>query len=407
MQPQWDAIWINATLGGVGADMQVIPEAAIAVKNGKIAWLGKMSSLDCKPEHVAKLVHDIDHHCITPGLIDCHTHIVYAGNRFNEFEMRLQGQSYTEIAKQGGGIHSTVTSTRLASEADLLRESLARVKQLQASGVTTMEIKSGYGLNRDDEIKMLKTAKLITEYLPITIKTTYLGAHTIPKEYAAQADEYVRWICDEILPDIAAEKFADAVDVFCESIAFNLEQTEHVFATATKLGLRVKCHAEQLTNSGSASLAAKYNALSADHLEYLSEEGAKAMAAAGTIAVVLPGAFYYLRETKKPPIDLLRQHQVRIAVATDCNPGTSPALSLPLMMNMACVQFQLTPKEAFEAVTIHAASALGIQSTHGSLEVGKVADLAVWSFRHPYELSYYIGGSCLRNLIKNGVFVQI
>lgn len=387
----WDALWINgniATMSGPGYGLR--ENAAIAVKDGKIVWLGSMGDLKTIT-YQATTVHDVAGRCITPGLIDCHTHLVYAGNRYHEFAMRLQGESYEAIARAGGGIRSTVLATRAVSFEELLQQSLKRAQALMAEGVTTLEIKSGYGLELATELKMLRVAKEIAKRLPLTIKTTFLGAHALPVEYQDRSDEYIDLVCEEMLPIVAREKLADYVDVFCEKMSFNLQQTERVFAAAKKQGLAVKCHAEQLSDSGSAVLAAKYHALSVDHLEYLSLQGVRAIAQSGTVAVLLPGAFYFLQETQLPPIALLREYQVPMAIATDCNPGTSPVTSLLLMLNMACVLFKLTPEEAFAGVTRFAAKALGLEKSHGSLEVGKTADIVVWDINHPDELSYYVG----------------
>jgi imidazolonepropionase len=329
--------------------------------------------------------------------------LVYAGNRANEFEARLQGVTYEEIARQGGGIQSTVNATRKASEEELFSQSIIRAQALLNSGVTTLEIKSGYGLDWPTELKILQVAKRIEDTLPITVFKTFLGAHTIPAEYRGKTDQYVDLICDEMIPQIAKEKLASAVDVFCEKIAFNIQQTERIFQAAKANGLGIKCHAEQLSDSGSVMLAAKYKALSVDHLEHASDAGIKAISTSGTVAVLLPGAFYFLRETKLPPIALLRKHRVPMAIATDCNPGTSPIMSLLIMLNMACTIFRLTPNEALAGVTRNAAKALGIETTHGTLTVGKVADFAIWDVEHAAELAYYMGNNPLFQLVKNGV----
>lgn len=402
MSKQWDGIWINALLAVCEQGYGLIDNGAIAVKDGRIAWVGQMQTLPGQPADLATVVHDVQGHCVTPGFIDCHTHLVYAGNRAHEFERRLQGVSYEDIAREGGGIQSTVTATRAASEETLLQQSLVRAKALMASGVTTVEIKSGYGLDWQTELKLLRVAKKIETILPVTVRTTFLGAHTIPPEYKGRADTYVDLICNEMIPAIANEKLATAVDVFCEKIAFTLAQTERVFKAAKQHNLAVKCHAEQLSDSGSAALAAHYQALSVDHLEHVSMAGVKAIAQSGTVAVLLPGAFYFLRETQKPPIDWLREHQVPIALASDCNPGTSPVLSLLLILNMACTLFRLTPEEALAGVTRHAAKALGMENTHGTLTVGKAADFIVWTISHPAELAYYLGGNFLHQRIKAG-----
>jgi len=402
MTKQFDIIWVNGLIATCEQGYGLIEHGAIAVKNGKIAWIGSAKDLPAKPEDLAGEVHDLHGHCVTPGFIDCHTHLVYAGNRAHEFEQRLRGITYEEIARNGGGIQSTVKATRAATEDELFQQSLKRARALVASGVTTIEIKSGYGLDWPTELKMLRVAKLIEETIPVTIKRTFLGAHTVPVEYRGNADEYIQLVCEQMIPTVAEKKLADAVDVFCEKIAFNLEQTGRIFRTAKKFGLDVKCHAEQLSDSGSAALAAKYHALSVDHLEHASAESVKAIARSGTVAVLLPGAYYFLRETKLPPVELLREHQVPVAIASDCNPGTSPIMSLLMILNMACTLFRLTPEEALEGVTRHAAKALGMDKTHGTLTVGKMADFAVWNVAHPVELVYYMGDNPLRQLVKSG-----
>ena len=403
---QWDSLWINGSIATCEKDAGLMEQAGIAVKNDKIVWVGTMSSLSAKPETLAVSVHDLQGGCVTPGLVDCHTHLVYAGNRAHEFEMRLQGATYDEIARAGGGIQLTVAATRAASEDDLLAQSLVRARALMASGVTTMEIKSGYGLNWEAEAKILRVAERIGTMLPITICRTFLGAHTVPREYRDTPHEYVDLVCHDMIPRVAKEKLADAVDVFCEKIAFSLADTERVFHAAQQHGLAVKCPSEQLSTSGSAALAARFHALSVDHLEHLSPEGVRAIAASGTVAVLLPGAFYFLRDTALPPIHLLREHRVPIAIASDCNPGTSPVLSLTLMMNMACTLFRLTPDEALSGLTRHAAQALGMEKTHGTLSVGKMADFIVWNVKQPVDLAYHIGGNLLRHVIKSGKVIS-
>ena len=328
---------------------------------------------------------------VTPGLIDCHTHLIYAGNRANEFEMRLQGIPYQEIAKQGGGILSTVNATRAASVEELVELALPRLEGLIRSGVTSVEIKSGYGLTLDDEIKMLKAAKMLESHRRIKVVTTLLAAHAIPPEFQHRADDYIDHICQTIIPQVAEQKLASSVDVFCESIAFNLSQTEKVFQAAIKHGLQVKGHTEQLSNSGGTALTAHYQGLSADHIEYLDEQGVKALAQSNTVATLLPGAFYFLRETQSPPIELLRKHTIPMAIATDINPGTSPFADLTLMMNMACTLFNLTPEEALRGVTQHAAQALGFAQSRGVIATGYDADLAIWNITHPADLSYQVG----------------
>lgn len=339
---------------------------------------------------------------MTPGLVDCHTHLVYAGNRAGEFEQRLEGVSYAEIAKAGGGILSTVRATRAASEDALLAQSLPRVQALLADGVTTLEIKSGYGLTVDDELKMLRVARRLGELLPVRITTTLLGAHTLPPEFAGDSDCYIALVCNEMIPAAVAEGLADAVDVFCENIAFSPAQCERVFQAAQRHGLPIKAHAEQLSNQGASALAARYQGLSADHIEFLDEAGVQAMAAAGTVATLLPGAFYTLRETQLPPIALLRQYNVPMALASDANPGTSPICFPTLTLNLACTLFRLTPREALAGMTAHAARALGL-SELGRIAVGAPADLCLWGVQQPAELAYAVQPGRLRQRVFKGV----
>jgi len=378
-----------------------IENAALAISEGKIAWIGKISDL---PKYDEKSVSVIDGQgkWLTPGLVDCHTHLVYGGNRANEFEMRLQGKSYQEIAQAGGGIVSTVSATRKASEAELLASALPRLTALHQQGVTSVEIKSGYGLDTQNEIKMLKVAGRLAEKLPVTVQRTFLGAHALPIEYKDKPEEYIELVCNEMIPQVAKEKLADAVDVFCEGIGFSVEQTERVFASAQKHGLPVKVHAEQLSNLGGTALAAKYNALSSDHIEFLDEAGIKAMKDAEMTAVLLPGAFYFLRETQLPPMDLLRKHQVPMAIATDANPGSSPINNIQLMLNMACTLFRLTPAEALAGVTCHGAKALGLANIKGQLALGFDADIALWNIEQPAELCYQFGVNPLIELFVAG-----
>lgn len=402
----WDDLFLAATLPvTVNGQLCVIEDGALATQGGRIAWLGAMSTLPAMPNTLAKRTHTVDGALITPGLIDCHTHLVYAGNRATEFERRLQGESYESIARDGGGIQSTVAATRAASEEALFEESLVRAKALSASGVTTVEIKSGYGLDWETEAKMLRVAKRLETRLPLTVVRTFLAAHTVPLEYRGQQAAYVDLICNTWIPAVARENLAEAVDVFCESIAFTVAETEQLFKAATDHGLRVKCHGEQLSCSNSAVLAARYGALSVDHLEHVSETGVKAMAASGSVAVLLPGAYYYLRETQCPPIETMRAHGVSMAIATDSNPGTSPTTNLPLMMNMAATLFKLTPDEVYFGVTSHAAKALGLDADRGELCVGAVADLVCWHASHPRELAYRMGDVPLKWVMKGGALV--
>ncbi len=374
-------------------------DGAIAVSAGMIVWAGARS--DMPSVYAGWDAVEMGGRLVTPALIDCHTHIVFGGDRAREFEMRLEGATYEEVARAGGGIISTVRATRGASEDELLNSAIPRVNALIAEGASTIEIKSGYGLDIETEMTMLRVARRIEAVRPVRVKTSFLGAHAVPPEYRNRADEYMDEVCIPALERAHAAGLVDAVDGFCEGIAFMSAQIERVFAKAGELGLPVKLHAEQLSNLGGAKLAASHKALSADHLEYLEEDGVQAMAKAGTVAVILPGAFYTLRETKAPPIDLFRKHKVPMAVATDCNPGSSPMTSLLLTMNMACTLFRMTPEEALAGATRNAAQALGIRDA-GTIEPGKRADLAVWDVAHPSELSYRIGFNPLQQRIFAG-----
>ncbi|MCF3593309.1 imidazolonepropionase [Rhodobacteraceae bacterium LMO-12] len=377
----------------------LIPEGAIVVRAGEIMWVG--SEADLPAEYSDMTRRDLDGRLITPALIDCHTHLVFGGDRAREFEMRLNGASYEEVARAGGGIISTVKATREASEDALVASALPRLDAMLAEGVTTVEVKSGYGLDPESELKMLRAARRLGEMRPVRIVTTYLGAHAVPPEYSGRGDAYVDEVCIPTLKAAHAQGLVDAVDGFCEGIAFSPEQIARVFDAAKALGLPVKLHAEQLSNLGGTTLAAEYGALSADHVEYATEADAVAMARAGTVAVLLPGAFYTLHETQAPPVAAFRAHGVAMALATDGNPGTSPMFSLLLTLNMGCTLFRLTPEEALRGITQHAARALGLNDT-GVIAPGKRADLAVWDVKHPAELAYRIGFNPLHMRIFNG-----
>ena len=382
----------------------IIEDAAMVTAGSLIEWVGPRSQA---PTTDYAQVHDLQGAWVTPGLIDCHTHAVFGGNRSGEFEQRLEGVSYAEIAAKGGGIASTVRATRAATEDELFLSAEKRLRSLLRDGVTTVEIKSGYGLDLANERKMLRVARRLGEALPVSVRATCLAAHALPPEYKDRADDYIEHICSQMLPALAAEGVVDAVDAFCEYLAFSPEQVERVFKVAQQLGLPVKLHAEQLSSLHGSSLAARYHALSADHLEFMTEEDAIAMAAAGTVAVLLPGAFYFLRETQLPPMEALRKHGVKIAIASDLNPGTSPALSVRLMLNMACTLFRMTPEEALAGATQHAATALGLGDTHGSLEVGKVADFVAWQIDRPADLAYWLGGELDKRVVRHGVDVTV
>ncbi len=377
----------------------IIRDAALLVDHQQhISWLGPDRQLPAGVEAAREI--DCQQRWVTPGLIDCHTHLVYAGNRSHEFEQRLRGVTYAEIAQQGGGIQSTVQATRSASFEELLKAAVNRAAMLAKEGVTRIEIKSGYGLDLATERRMLRVARAIPEQVPVKVHTSFLGAHALPPEFADDADGYIDYICTDMLPTLAAEGLLDAVDGFCESIGFSAAQIERIFQLAQSLKLPIKLHAEQLSNQHGASLVARYQGLSADHLEYLDEAGVVAMAAAGTVATLLPGAFYYLNETQLPPIAGLRNHHVPIAIATDHNPGTSPMLSLLTCMNMACVMFRLRPDEALAGVTRNAAKALGIEQICGTLQTGKQAELAIWDINQPVDLVYSIGQNPCHSTIQ-------
>jgi imidazolonepropionase len=383
-----------------GADYGVIEDGALGWIDGVLTYVGPRSALPTDVESLAGEVIETDGGWVTPALVDCHTHVVFAGDRAHEFELRLQGASYEEIARAGGGILSTVRAVRAASEDELLAESLPRAAALLRDGVATLEIKSGYGLDFENERKMLRVARRIGETLGITVRTTYLGAHALPPEFADRADAYIDAVVDW-LPMLHAEGLVDAVDAFCEGIGFSPAQTRRVFEAARALDLPVKLHADQLSDLGGAALAAEFDGLSADHVEYTNEDAVKAMAAAGTVAVLLPGAFHCLRETKLPPLAAFREHGVPMAVATDCNPGTAPVLSLREAMSLACTHFRLTPEEALRGATEHAACALGLHD-RGVLRVGLRADFALWNVRRPAELCYWLGGDLSRGVWSAG-----
>ena len=373
-----------------GPSYGAVMDGALALTGNRISWIGPRSEW----RDGAREEHDARGAWITPGLIDCHTHLVYAGNRAQEFEQRLKGATYEEIARAGGGILSTVKATRAASEEELLHLAQRRLSRWEAEGATVIEVKSGYGLDRDTELKMLRAARRLSG---LTVKTTFLGAHALPEEYKGRSDDYIDFVCNEVLPDAKKQGLVDAVDAFCERIAFTPEQTQRVFDKAKALGLPVKLHADQLSDLGGAALAARQGALSADHLEFSNEEGISRMRATGTVAVLLPGAFYFLKEKQLPPIGALRRHGVPIALATDHNPGSSPLSSPLLVLNMACTLFGLTPEEALAGMTRNAARALGLEASHGTLEVGKQADLALWEIGAPAELAYAFGANpCMK-----------
>ncbi len=400
--PDWDLLLEDMHLAtmvdGAGA-YGIIENGAIAISGDDIAWVGAAADL---PEHDITDIRSLEGRWVTPALIDCHTHLVFAGNRAAEFEQRLQGMSYEEIARSGGGIMSTVNATRAASGIELQRETYARLSSLKREGVATVEIKSGYGLNLETELKILEVARTLGAHTGLSLCSTFLGAHAVPAEYAGRSSDYIDLVCDEILPAVHEAKLVDAVDAFCETIAFSADEVARVFERAQALGIPVKLHADQLSDGGGAALAAAYGALSADHLEYTSEKGVQSMADVGTTAVLLPGAFLTLGETQLPPLQAMRDMGIRMAIASDCNPGTSPICSLRAVMSLARALFLLTPEECLAGVTRNAAHALGLEKDRGTLESGKRADLAVWDIGHPRELSYWMGLNQLTELMVAG-----
>jgi len=401
---RWDGLLLDcrlATMRDDGPPFGLVEHGALGWKDGKIVFAGKQEDLSSTPDALAAVVESARDALVTPGLIDCHTHLVFAGDRSAEFDMRLNGATYADIAKAGGGIVSTVTKTRSASEDELLTESLVRARALCLDGVTTIEIKSGYGLDLANESKMLRVARRVGTVMGIDVQTTFLGAHAVPPEFSGRQADYVDEVCIHMLPAIAQSGVADAVDAFCENIAFTVSETRRVFETARAVGLRVKLHADQLSDCGGAALAAEFGALSADHLEYTNATGIEALGAAGCVAVMLPGAFYALRETHLPPLDALRAQGVPLAVASDLNPGTSPLLSLRHAMNMACTLFRMTPEETLRGTTVNAARALGLND-RGLLSPGLRADFVVWDVDHPAALSYWIGGALAREVRVGG-----
>jgi imidazolonepropionase len=402
MSEMWDSLWINlrlATMVPGAVAYGAIEDGAIAIRDGRIAWVGPRADL---PTGAARETHDGGDRWATPGLVDCHTHLVFGGDRALEFEMRLGGATYEQIAQAGGGIRSTVAATRASSLEALLASARPRLMALAREGVTTAEIKSGYGLDIETELRQLRAARRLGAEGPVRVATTFLGAHALPNEFQGRQSDYVDLVAGPMLDAVAAEGLADAVDCFAERIAFTPEETARLFTAARARGLAVKLHADQLSDQGGAALAARFGALSADHLEYTSEAGAAAMAVAGTVAVLLPGALYFLRETKLPPVDALRRHGVAIALATDANPGSSPLLSPLLVMNMAATLFRLTPEEALAGLTRNGARALGLQDRLGTLEIGKVADVALWDIERPAELVYWIARNPLHAVLRAG-----
>lgn len=390
-----------ATMAEGGAAYGAIEDGALLIRDGRIVWAGARGDV---PAHDAVATDRLDGRWVTPGLVDCHTHLVFGGDRSGEFEQRLGGATYEEIARAGGGIVSSVAATRAASEDQLYASALGRLAGLKATGVTTVEIKSGYGLDQDNELKMLRVARRIGREAGVRVRTSYLGLHAVPPEWKSDRARYVDLAVDDILPAAHAEGLVDAVDAYCEPIAFSTEEVGRLFDKARALGLPVKLHADQLSDGGGAALAAKYGALSADHIEHTGEAGVRAMAEAGVVAVLLPGAYLMLRETTPPPIELLRRHGVAMAVATDCNPGTSPVASMTAAINLACVQFRLRPEEALAGATRIAARALGLEDEIGTLETGKAADLAVWDIERPAELAYWLGKPLLARRMVGGVW---
>ena len=404
---KWDHLIINTHVATMAGDRGygIIDEGALAISDQRIAWVGPMKDLPDAPSECAVDVFSAQNQWLTPGLIDCHTHMVFAGNRAGEFEQRLNGVSYQEIAAQGGGIMSTVRATRAASENALVEAAAGRLRHLVSEGTTTVEVKSGYGLDTETELRLLRSIQRLDERSPTRVVPTFLGAHAIPPEFSSDVDGYVNLVINEMLPQVADLRTPVAVDAYCESIAFSRDQVARIFSAARDLGLHVKLHADQLSDLDGAALAAEFGALSADHLEFSSDAGIRQLADAGSVAVLLPGAFYTLRETQLPPVGACREFGVPMAVSTDCNPGTSPLSSLITAMNQACILFRLTTEEALRGVTINAARALGIDEATGSLEPGKIADIAVWDIDAPGDLCYWVGGRRCTRLYQSGQVV--
>ncbi|MCY3628065.1 MAG: imidazolonepropionase [Gammaproteobacteria bacterium] len=400
--PVWDLLFVNANIATMCRDQGVygiVENAALAVTNGEISWIGSEVAL---PHRNANQVIDTEKQWLTPALIDCHTHLIFGGDRALEFERRLNGVSYAQIAQEGGGIRSTVEATRTATKGQLFNSAQIRIQRLMQEGVATIEVKSGYGLDRDTELTMLEVGRELNNKLEADVVTTFLGAHSIPVEYHTKSDEYLHLVINDVLPVVHDHDLADAIDAYCEHVAFSAEQVRKLFEAATNLDLPVKLHADQLSQCDGAELAASFNALSADHLEYTNTSGVEALAESGTIAVLLPGPFLVLNEKQLPPIDALRDYDVPIAIATDCNPGSSPLCSLRMAMNLACNMFQLTPEECLAGVTRNAAIALGLANDRGTLELGKRADIALWNILHPRELTYWAGVNQLAQLYIKG-----
>ncbi|MGW8268219.1 MAG: imidazolonepropionase, partial [Longimicrobiales bacterium] len=402
----WDRIWVGGHLATLDPGLEgygEIRDGALASRRGRIVWVGPEADLPAPPRECAREVLDLEGGWLTPGLVDCHTHLVFGGDRSGEFEARLQGASYAEIARAGGGIRTTLEATRDATEDELFTAAVPRFLALHAEGVTTLEIKSGYGQEPESELRMLRVARRLGESPSADVRATLLAAHVLPPEYEGRRGEFLEMIGEEMIPRAVTEGLVDAIDAFCETIAFSAEECREVLKVGKAAGLAIHLHADQLTDGGGAALAASLGALTADHLEYTSGEGVRALAEAGTTAVLLPGAFYFIRETQPPPVAAFREHAVPMAIATDLNPGSSPLNSILLAMNMACTLFGLTPEEAFRGVTVNGARALGLEGDRGTLEEGKLADLACWKIGHPRELSYWLGGRPCIGVVKNGI----
>ena len=401
----WDRLWVGGHLATLDPELDgygEIRDGALASRKGRIVWVGPEGDLPSPPKECAREVLDLEGGWLTPGLVDCHTHLVFAGDRSGEFEARLKGSSYEEIARAGGGIRTTVKATREASEFGLLEDAVPRFLTLSSEGVTTLEIKSGYGQDPDSELRMLRVARRLGESPSVDVQTTLLAAHVLPPEYEGRREDFLEMVTEEMIPRAVTDGLADAIDAFCEKIAFSVEECRKVLGAGKDAGLKVRLHADQLSDGGGAALAASLGAHTADHLEYTSERGVRAMAEAGTTAVLLPGAFYFIRETQAPPVDAFREAGVPMALATDLNPGSSPLNSILLAMNMGCTLFGLTPEEAFRGVTVNGARALGLDGDRGTLEEGKKADLALWKVGHPRELSYWLGAQPCKGTVKYG-----